>query len=224
MPAPRGVVACLLAGLLLLSPTVQAFSFDDLEKIEKEEQADLLRFARNAAVNWNFSAARSYLQEARNKGYAPKQIAAVEAVYSKQYAAYEEKQRQEEEAKRLAEEARKEAERQAKMQAQRDSSGNMGGSLQCSYVSKDNALWSYCNSGSCMGFSGNYNLWDLCQNNNVGAMSSNYGVWNYLKTGDASGFAKDFRAWDRAKQQAGSFPDRKRFVIYYLRGYTYGSW
>lgn len=47
-PAPLGIVFCLIAGLVVFSPMVQAFSFDDLEKIEKEEQADRKRWARQA--------------------------------------------------------------------------------------------------------------------------------------------------------------------------------
>ena len=208
----------------VLPASAWAFSFDDLEKIEKEEQGDLLQQAKTAATNWEFGSARSLIQQARNKGANAKKVAEAEAVYRKHYAAYEEKQRQAEEAKRLAEEARKEAERQAVAQARQDASGNKGGSLNCMYVSKDYALWQYCERGSCDGFSSNYNLYQLCQYNDADALSSNYAIWNYLKNGNPSGFASNYRAWDRAKQQAGSFADRKRFVIYYLRGFTYGSW
>lgn len=98
---------------------------------------------------------------------------------------------------------------------------NAGGALSCSKVSKNYALWSYCDSGSCSGFARDHELWRLCEHNDADAMSRNYAIWRYLKEGDASGLAKNYKAWKRAQNEAGSFASRKRFVIYYLNGYTY---
>jgi hypothetical protein len=98
-----------IAGFLGLSvlpyPSAQglAFGFDDLEKLEKEEQADLLQKARNAANSENFGSARSYLDQARNKGYAPKQVNAVASLIASKEAEKAERDRRAEEARRLAE-------------------------------------------------------------------------------------------------------------------------
>jgi hypothetical protein len=93
--------------------------------------------------------------------------------------------------------------------------------VNCTRVSSDYALWQYCTNGDCNGFSSNYNLWKLCQNNDYNSMSSNYTIWKYLKEGDVTGLSSDLRVWNSAKEHAGSFNDRKEFVIYYLRGFIF---
>lgn len=113
--------------------------------------------------------------------------------------------------------------RRAAREAERGAVANMGGQLDCGRVSSDYALSNYCRTGDCSGFSASFPLWQLCRNDDVSGMSGNYGVWSFLRTGDTSGFAQDHRTWERAKAQSGSFAERKRFVIYYLRGYTYGK-
>ncbi len=112
----------MLAGVLGI-PSAQAFDFDDLKTIEQAEQDELLVKARQAAGGWNFSAARSYLDQARQKGYAPKQIKAVEALIAKNEAAKAEKDRREEEARqaRLADEQR------AAQASRRQGSSSSGG-------------------------------------------------------------------------------------------------
>ena len=87
------------------SASVLAFDFDDLKMIEQAEQDELVAKARQAANAWNFGSARSYLDQARQKGYAPKQIKAVEALIAKNESAKAEKERREEQARqaRLAE-------------------------------------------------------------------------------------------------------------------------
>lgn len=218
-----------LSILLLLGvvpPTFADFSFEEMEELEQTEQGELLELARQASRNENFSGARDYLSQARHKGYAPDEVGAVEQQIAADVQQYQERQRQlraaaeqrerEAEQQRLAEAAQRAAEQQ---QASHDASGNMGGSLQCSYVSADYGLWNYCNSGDCSGLSGNYGLWQLCQNNDASGLSSNFGIWNYLTNGDPSGLSSDYNAWKAATRFKGSFADRKRFVIFYLYGH-----
>jgi hypothetical protein len=64
-----------------------AFDFNDLETVERAEQGELLERARQAAEKEDFAAARSYLGQARQKGEAPKQIKAMEALIAKNEAA-----------------------------------------------------------------------------------------------------------------------------------------
>jgi hypothetical protein len=217
-----------MALLLSLPMTASlAFSLDDLERLERIEQTELLDLAREAARNWRFGKADDYLDQARNKGYAPDEIAAVKTLIAENRAAKAEQERHEEEERRKREEQRRLAEQTKRAQEQQagaDASGNMGGALDCKYVSSDYGLWNYCKTGTCSGLSGNYGIWSLCENNDFAGLSSNYGVWSYLKDGDPSGLSKDYKAWRAAKRFAGSFADRKRFVIYYLRGYVYGHY
>lgn len=193
------------------------FDFDDMEKIDRAEQGELLEKAKQAARAEQFDQARRLIDQARNKAYDPKAVAAAETVYGNAKAAYEDRKRREEQ-ERLA---RIEAESRAREQAARDASGNAGGSLNCSAVSGNYGLYRYCSAGDCGGLSGNYGLYRLCSQDDPGGLSGNYAVYRYLTTGDAGGFAKNYEAWSAAKQQAGSFADRKRFIIYYLNGYTY---
>lgn len=101
-----------------------------------------------------------------------------------------------------------------------NSEGSNSGSLNCSKVAKDYALYRYCDVGECDGFSSNYNLYRLCSNNDIDAMAGNYVIWRYLKEGEVN--FKDYKVASKAKEQS-SFSDRKRFVIYYLRGYILGG-
>lgn len=122
--------------LWLFSATVVAdFGFDEMEELEQTEQSELLELARSAARDWSFSSAEAYLAEARNKGYAPGDIAAVEAVIAHQQERQAEQQRREAEQRRLAEEARQreEQQRQARLAA-RSGSGSSAGGGQVAYV------------------------------------------------------------------------------------------
>lgn len=76
----RICIALLLSALIMggLPSFAQAFDFDDLEKIEKAEQEDLLAKAGQAALDWNFDEARSLLKQAQQKGYAPAEVETVE--------------------------------------------------------------------------------------------------------------------------------------------------
>jgi hypothetical protein len=220
---PICIVLTLLSGGL--PPLAFAFDFGDLEKLEKAEQEDLLAKAGQAARNWNFSEANSLLSRARNKGYAPTEVEAVEQLIASNQSAKAEKERREEEerqAKIAAAKAEEERQRVAarEAQARRDASGDMGGSLNCSQIVGNDGLWRYCTSGGCDGFTDD-GVWNLCKNNRIDGIS-NDGVWRYLKTGDSSGFADD-SAWRASKKFAGSFADRKRFVIYYLNGHILGQ-
>ncbi len=174
--------------------------------------------ARRSARNESFSSAYIYLDKARELGVSNSELASAKSYVSSKKEAYEariERERQ----------ARLERERQARMarerQASNDASGNAGGSLNCSQVSGDWALWNYCENNSCNGFSENNGLWTLCENNSANGLSGNGKVWNYLENG-INGFSGT--AYNRAEESKGSFSDRKRFVIYYLRGYTYYSY
>lgn len=72
------------AGLIVaLSGAAWAdFDFNDMERIEKSEQEDLLNLARKAAKAGKLDEAQKYLDQARHKTYAPQEIAAVEKVLS----------------------------------------------------------------------------------------------------------------------------------------------
>ena len=102
-----------------------------------------------------------------------------------------------------------------------NSEGSMGGTINCNSINNDYPLYQYCDTGSCSGFS-NYNLYRLCKDNAIDAMAGNYGIYSYLKNADLGAFAgKDIGIYHAAKKASGSFTSRKRFVIYYLRGYTF---
>lgn len=204
-------IVCFLMFLMISIPVpvVADFGFDDLEEVEQMEQTNLLELARQAAKKWKFSKAKDYLDQARNKSYAPDQIKDVQKLIADNRQAYEAKKEKE----RLAKE-REEKERNA--------SGNKGGRLNCSSVSSDYGLWQYCDHNSCTGLSNNYALYQLCQFDDITGLGSNYAIYNYLKNGDPSGLSKDYNVWLGAKRNAGSYADRKRWVIFYLRGYLYG--
>ncbi len=219
----------LLGSLCFPLPLRADFDFDELELIQSSEQAELLEQARKAADGNEFSKADSLIQQARQKGYAPDEVKEAENFLASRKSAYAAEQARiaREEEKRLAEERRRkqeEAARQARLAQQRyDASGNKGGKLRCTSVAQDFGLWRYCTEGTCDGLSEDYNLWRLCEYDDVGAMSGNYNVWRYLKDG-VDTFTDDMGAYQGAKQNSGSFADRKRFVIYYLRGYVFYSY
>lgn len=99
------------------------------------------------------------------------------------------------------------------------SENSSSNNINCSRVGHDGALWNYCESNSCDGFSNNHGLWTLCEQNSANGLSGNFGVWNYLETGNTAAFSGT--AYKGAEQNKGSFSTRKRFIIYYLRGYIY---
>jgi len=103
--------------LLFQQAAWAGFDFDDLELIEQSEQEELLELAKQAASNWHFSSARSYLSQAEEKDYSPDAIDETKRVIGKHREAYRENERRKEEERRLAE-----AERQRQNQA---SSGNV---------------------------------------------------------------------------------------------------
>lgn len=110
-----------LTGTLAIpvAPTAQAISFEEVERLDKAEQSELLERARQAARSWDFSAAQRYLGQARNKGYAPKDIKAVETLIAQNQSA----KAADDERKRRAEEER----RQRELVAQQGSSGGGSG-------------------------------------------------------------------------------------------------
>jgi len=121
-------IAFLFSLLILagLPPSAPAFDFDDLEKLEKAEQEDLLAKAGQAARSWNFSSARALLKQAQQKGYAPTEIQAAEKLIAQNESAKADQDRRAEEA-RQAQIAAQEAERQGAM-ASASSSGGGGSS------------------------------------------------------------------------------------------------
>jgi hypothetical protein len=197
---------------------VWGFTFAQMEQVDKAEQSELLELGKSAAQAWEFDKAEGYLEQAKNKGYNPKEIAVLREHIT---GAKEAKAKKEEEERQAKLEAERRERETREAQARRDASGNAGGSLNCSSVSSNYALWNYCQNNSCDGFSSNYGLWNLCKNDDISGLSSNYAVWSYLKNGDTGGFGSDYNAYTSAKENAGSFADRKRWVIYYLHGYTY---
>lgn len=86
-----------------------AFDIDDMEKIEKAEQEDLLAKAGQAARDWKFDEARSLLKQAQQKGYAPTEVEAVEKLIAQNESAKAEQDRRAEE-ERQAQIAAQEAE------------------------------------------------------------------------------------------------------------------
>jgi len=122
------------------------------------------------------------------------------------------------------ENSKMDAERKARRAQERaNSEGSKGGTLNCNSIHNDYPLYQYCDTGSCSGFS-DYNLYRLCKENDISAMAGNYGIYSYLKSGDLGAFAKNIRVYDAAKKESGSLTSRKRFVIYYLRGYSFSSY
>jgi len=101
------------------------------------------------------------------------------------------------------------------------SEGSRGGAIDCAPVSRDHELWSWCSVGSCAGFADDYPLWSLCENDQTAGFSDRFSIWNYLETGNASGLPAS--VYGAADDSAGTFADRKRFVIYYLRGFVLRS-
>ena len=196
----------------------QAFRFEDLEKVNAVEQAELLDLARLAVTRRDFIQSRDYIEQARRKGYNPKAIEAAESYYRREYMALEEQKRRDE----AVLQARIFQEETARRQLlQVNASGNKGGTINCAHVVSDSGLYGYCSSGSCDGFANDHSLWRLCKMGDASGYSKNYAFWNYIQNGDASGFSSNFRAWEGAKQNSGSLANRKRFAIYYLRGYIY---
>lgn len=214
---PAWAIACLA---LLVAPAAHSFSFDDLERIERVEQTELLDQARRAAQAWRFGEAESFLGQARARTYDPQAVAAVEQELTRQRQAHQAEQdrlRREEEERRLAEQRRIEA---AQAAAAAAAAGGGGGSVNCTLTSSNYALFRYCTTGSCDGFSiNNYGIWNLCQNNDPAGLSTNYSIFRYLTTGDTSGFYGNIQAWNSAQRNAGSFESRKRFVIYHAYGF-----
>lgn len=127
--------ALLLSGLIVL-PMAPAwsFDFDDLKVIERAEQDELIEKARQAANAWNFGSARSYLDQARQKGYASKQIKSVETLIAKNEAAKAEKDRREEEARQARLAAEEAERRRIESDRQRAASSAGGGYASSAYA------------------------------------------------------------------------------------------
>lgn len=223
------VLSCFLifAGVSVMIPMQSyAISLDDEEE-DREDVEDYLQRAKSAAKNENFSQAQSLLKKAQSYGVQQDDLKEAEAYAAQKKEAYEARLERERQAKLEAERQERERiarlERERERQAQYDASGNKGGSLNCSYVGQDYALYRYCTTGSCDGFAGNYNLHRLCAYDDADALSGNYNIWRYLKNGESGAFT-DYSMRQGAEQNAGSFSDRKRFVIYYMRGYIFKSY
>ena len=111
---------------------------------------------------------------------------------------------------------------QKQLQANNTTNENTSSTFNCSRVSSDSALWDYCENSNCNGFSNNHGLWTLCENNSPNGLSGNYNIWSYLEHANTSSFSGT--AYKGAIQNKGSFSSRKRFTIYYLRGFVYYSY
>jgi len=184
---------------------------------DMDDESDFEEYIQNAkhsARNENFSSANRYLEDARRLGVSNRELISAKSYVKNKKNDYDKKIELEKQARLERERIQREVSRQAS----NDASGNAGGSLNCARVSGDWALWNYCENASCNGFSDHYGLWTLCENNSANGLSGNYKIWNYLENGK-NGFSGN--AYRSAEQNKGSFADRKRFVIYYLRGYTY---
>lgn len=187
---------------------------------DEQDVRDLLLKAKQSASNEHFSAAREALEEARKiDGSNSAEYQKVSAYVGQKIDERDERLERERQAKLERERQERMAAEAAQRQANYDASGNAGGSLSCSRVSSDYALWSYCTAGKCDGFSSNYGLWRLCEHDALDGLSGNYNIWSYLQNGNTGGFTGT--AYKGAEQNKGSFADRKRFVLYYMRGYVY---
>ena len=107
------------------------------------------------------------------------------------------------------------AEREAR---RRESAGSNYGAINCGYVGKDYGLYKYCDTGSCDGFYDSYGLRRLCTDNDPSGLVNQYALVNYINNGNYYSFTGNARV--SAEKHAGSFESRKRFAIYYLRGYV----
>lgn len=172
----KSVFTVMTALLLLFGGCENKNSVTSLDSDEQDVR-DLLLKAKQSASNEHFSAAKEALEEARKidgsnsaeyqkvSGYVRQKQDERDERIERERQAQLERERQE----RLAAEA-------AQRQANYDASGNAGGSLSCSRVSSDYALWSYCTEGKCDGFSSNYGLWRLCQDDALDGLSGNYNI------------------------------------------------
>jgi hypothetical protein len=216
---------------VVVSTPAYAISLDDDEE-DAEDVADLLEQAKKAGKSESFGEADVLLKKAKMYGVESGDVSETQSyVATKKKQRDDRLERERKERERLARLKREKEERArqarlARLDRQRanERSGNAGGRINCSRVSSDYGLWQYCNSGACSGLSSNYALWSLCENDSISGLSGNYAIWSYLKNGDASGLGSNYRAWKSAKENAGSFASRKRFVIYYLRGVLFYSY
>lgn len=217
------IVLCYKNTLKFLIYLVLSFTLISLSGCESDNKYDMssldndiddesdfeeyIASAKRSARNERFSSAYSYLENARKLGVSRSELASAKRYVQNKKEAYEE---------------RIERERQGSFklerQANNDTNGNTGGSLNCARVSGDSALWKYCEKGSCDGFSSNHGLWTLCERNSASGLTDNSKVWSYLENGQTGGFSGV--AFNLAEQNKGSFIERKRFVIYYLRGFV----
>ena len=193
-------------------------SFDH-DADDAEDFEEYISKAKNSASNERFSQADSYLEKARKLGVSSSELSNAKSYVAGKERAYEERIERERQAQLERERQERIAQEARERQASNDASGNAGGSLNCARVSGDYALWSYCEKGDCAGFSSNYGLYTLCESNSANGLSGNYNIWSYLENGNTGGFSGT--AYKGAEQNKGSFADRKRFAIYYLRGFVY---
>ena len=189
--------------------------YDDDDEDDKEDIQELLTKAKKASNNENFSKAYRLINEAKKMGIEYKKIEKVKNYISRQEDEYNERLR--------LERQRAEQERLARLMAKEryNQSGDKGGSLNCSRVSSNYALYRYCTTGSCDALASNYEVYRLCKDDEYSSLP--YGVFNYLKNGEPYGL-NGYKAQQGAKQNSGSFYDRKRFIIYYLNGFVYRSY
>jgi hypothetical protein len=106
------------------------FDFADLEQLESTEQAELLALTEQAARSYNFSQARTYLAQAKQKGYAQTEIANTEKILTANIKSYEAQQagiRKAEQERKAQEEAQRLAQQRSQQRNQNSTGSSSGG-------------------------------------------------------------------------------------------------
>lgn len=218
-----------IAVLILFCSTLAfSLSIKDLDKFDRIDSLDYVSKAKEKANNEQFSQSYELLKKASSLGLSSSEYKDVEKYIEEKKKSYEARLERERLEKERKERARLEKEQQERLAAQRqadyDASGNKGGSINCNYVSSDYGLYQYCSRGSCDGLSDNYNLYQLCKYDDIDALSGNYTVYQYLKGNGNSYAFTSYNAQNGAQQNERSYADRKRFIIFYLRGYIFRNY
>lgn len=103
-------------------------------------------------------------------------------------------------------------------QKRASSEGSAGGLANCNSIHNDYPLYQYCDIGSCDGFTNE--LYLLCKYGDASSLK-NQNFYLYIQNGDLGAFTKDIDTFNAAKKSSNTFLSRKRFLIYYLRGYKF---
>ena len=155
------------------------FDFDDMQTVEKTEQTELLEKAKEAAQAYRFEKAEQYVEEARQKSYAPDAISDTLRSIEKHKAAYEAEQKRK---RQIAERERKEKDERERAAAMARTSGGSysssgGSSPPYIQVQADCGYWCLDVKLNLSGGSGNFSS-DNGNNGIVGILKSYSGSYS----------------------------------------------